>query len=585
MPLLFGLLAPNSRIVSVPRPTELSTRLATQADAAAIAAIYNEGIADRIATFETEPRTAEQIATQLAEKAERYPTVVVERDGQVVAWASAGPYRRRPGCPRRALSRVRGARLLEDSLTHLPRERRQPRVARALRIPRGRRLSSTRQAGRGVARLRDRREAARRSAISPDLTVTLNRGVIAMCAAQACAQIGAFSVAALLPTLIPAWSLTNTEAGWISGIYYAAYTLAVPVLSSLADRVDPKRIYLASVALTAIAFVGFAWVATGFWAALGFRALMGAGWAGSYMPGLKALSDVAEGQQQSRAVAAHAAAVGVSGALSFGVAGAVNAWLGWQWALVPGALGAALAFVVVLVGLPGPTLRAAPGPRSALLDFRPILRNRSALAYSIAYCVHTWEMSALRGWVVAFLTFVAAQESGAWIPLAPAIVASVMGLVGVWASIWGNELAIRFGRRRFILGAMFTSAALAAVIGFSAALPYAGAAALVLLYAMLIWSDSSSLTAGSAGSAALGQRGATLAVHSTLGYAGGFLGPLVLGATLDLSGGASVLGWGLAFGHVTIALLLGALVFVWLRPADLAGDRSRSLAAAPTVGS
>jgi hypothetical protein len=65
-------------------------------------------------------------------------------------------------------------------------------------------------------------------------------------------------------------------------------------------------------------------------------------------------------------------------------------------------------------------------------------------------------------------------------------------------------------------------------------------------------------------------------VHSTLGYAGGFLGPLALGVTLDLLGGASVVGWGVAFGHVTVALLLGALAFVWLRPADLAGDRAVS---------
>src|SRR5215813_15344862 len=166
--------------------------------------------------------------------------------------------------------------------------------------------------------------------------MTLSRGAVAMCAAQACAQIGAFSVAALLPTLISAWSLSNTEAGWISGIYYAAYTLTVPLLSSLTDRVDPKRVYLGSVALTAAAFAGFSWIASGFWSALAFRALMGAGWAGTYMPGLKALSDLAEGQQESRAVAAHAAAVGVSGALSFGVAGAVNAWLGRHWALVPG---------------------------------------------------------------------------------------------------------------------------------------------------------------------------------------------------------------------------------------------------------
>ena len=413
--------------------------------------------------------------------------------------------------------------------------------------------------------------------------MTLSRGVVAMCAAQACAQIGAFSVAAVLPALISVWALTNTEAGWINGIYYAAYTLTVPLLSSITDRIDPKRVYLGSVALTAVAFAGFAWTANGFWSAVVFRALMGAGWAGTYMPGLKALSDLAEGQQQSRAVAAHAAAVGVSGALSFGVAGAVNTWLGWHCALVPGAIGATLAFVLVLFGLPTRPVKVAPGPRRALLDFRPILRNRSALAYSIAYCVHTWEMSALRGWVVTFLTFVAAQTSGAWTPLAPATVATVMGLVGVWASVWGNELAIRFGRRRFILGTMLTSAALAAVFGFSAVLPYAAAAALVLLYAMLIWSDSSSLTAGSAGSAEPGQRGATLAVHSTLGYAGGFLGPLALGATLDLFGGASVLGWGLAFGHVTVALLLGATVFVWLRPADLAGDRT--VTAAPAAAS
>jgi L-amino acid N-acyltransferase YncA len=74
----------------------IRTRLATKADAAAIAAIYNEGIADRIATFETEPRTDEQIAAQLVEKGDRYPTVVAERDGRIVAWAAAGPYRNRP---------------------------------------------------------------------------------------------------------------------------------------------------------------------------------------------------------------------------------------------------------------------------------------------------------------------------------------------------------------------------------------------------------------------------------------------------------------------------------------------------------
>jgi phosphinothricin acetyltransferase len=75
---------------------ELTTRLAIAADAAAIARIYNEGIADRIATFETEPRTVEQIAAQLRDRGDRFPTIVAEHDGQVIAWASAGPYRSRP---------------------------------------------------------------------------------------------------------------------------------------------------------------------------------------------------------------------------------------------------------------------------------------------------------------------------------------------------------------------------------------------------------------------------------------------------------------------------------------------------------
>jgi phosphinothricin acetyltransferase len=76
--------------------SDLSTRLATPDDATAIAVIYNEGIADRIATFETEPRTVEQIAKQLSDKGDRFPTIVAELDGQVVAWAGAGPYRARP---------------------------------------------------------------------------------------------------------------------------------------------------------------------------------------------------------------------------------------------------------------------------------------------------------------------------------------------------------------------------------------------------------------------------------------------------------------------------------------------------------
>ena len=67
-------------------------RAAIEADVAAIAAIYNEGIADRVATFETAPRSAAEVAAWLGG---RHPVVVVEADGWVVAWAACSSYRSR----------------------------------------------------------------------------------------------------------------------------------------------------------------------------------------------------------------------------------------------------------------------------------------------------------------------------------------------------------------------------------------------------------------------------------------------------------------------------------------------------------
>ena len=71
----------------------LTARAASLADAEAIATIYNEGIADRIGTFETEPRSTEQIAAWFDG---RHPIVVVEEGREVVAFASTSTYRARP---------------------------------------------------------------------------------------------------------------------------------------------------------------------------------------------------------------------------------------------------------------------------------------------------------------------------------------------------------------------------------------------------------------------------------------------------------------------------------------------------------
>jgi L-amino acid N-acyltransferase YncA len=73
----------------------VKVRAATEGDAAAIAEIYNQGIEDRVATYETELRTAEDRRTWLRSIAGHYPAIVAEVEGQVVGWAGAGPCRAR----------------------------------------------------------------------------------------------------------------------------------------------------------------------------------------------------------------------------------------------------------------------------------------------------------------------------------------------------------------------------------------------------------------------------------------------------------------------------------------------------------
>jgi phosphinothricin acetyltransferase len=73
----------------------VGVRTATAGDSAAIAEIYNQGIEDRVATYETKRRSAEDQQAWLRAIAGRYPAVVAEVDGEIIAWAGAGPYRDR----------------------------------------------------------------------------------------------------------------------------------------------------------------------------------------------------------------------------------------------------------------------------------------------------------------------------------------------------------------------------------------------------------------------------------------------------------------------------------------------------------
>lgn len=379
-----------------------------------------------------------------------------------------------------------------------------------------------------------------------------------LCIAEIAGMVGFSAFSALQPTFIEAWRLSNTEAGWINGIFFAGYLLTVPVLTSLTDRVRPRHIYAVSMLLSAGAALGFALLTDGFWAAIAFRALAGAGLAGTYMPGLKLLGDYLHGTEHSRSVAFYTSSFGIGASLSFVVAGEVAGAFGWHWAFAVGAAGPFAALLLVYARLPRTDPAPERTPDTHLLDFRPVLSSRPTMAYVLAYTVHNYELFAFRGWVVTFLVFAQGLDGGAAFFWSATTLAALINLVGVPASIGGNEFARRRDRHRVIVAVMLASAAIGFGLGFAAPLPYGLLVGLCIAYGVAAGGDSAAITAGVVAAAPRGYRGATMAVHSCIGFVGAFLGPLAFGVALDLSGGGeTVVSWGLAFALSGAVILLG----------------------------
>jgi MFS family permease len=353
-------------------------------------------------------------------------------------------------------------------------------------------------------------------------------------------MLGFGTYPALLPGLRDLWGLSNSEAGLIGSAFFAGYIATVSFWTSLTDRIDGRRVYGAGCLLAVAGSLGFGFAAQGFAGAALFQALHGAGIAATYMPGLRLLSDRVTGPAQSRYIAFYTSFFGIGTALSLLLAGyAASAW-GWRTAFIASAAGPLAAGAMVLAGVAAKTPSgAAHSALFPLAAWRRVLAIRAAAGYVAGYTVHCIELFASRSWMVAFLAFSAGQHAGgATFPWSAAAIAAAVNVAAVPASIAGNEIALRIGRRRWILVAMSSAGVLGIAMALAAPLHWAIVLALLTSYAMLVMADSATLTAGLVASAPAELRGAAMGLYSLAGFAGGVLGPALFGAALDLGGGA-----------------------------------------------
>ena len=125
------------------------------------------------------------------------------------------------------------------------------------------------------------------------------------------------------------------------------YVIATWPLSSLTDRVDPKKIYLLFMVIAFISPLGFAITSQGFWTATIWRTLQGIGLAGTYMPGLKLLTDIVSESDRSRTVAWYTALFYVGATLSLFYGANLNGIMSWEWVWIFSSIGPVLSFIIV----------------------------------------------------------------------------------------------------------------------------------------------------------------------------------------------------------------------------------------------
>jgi MFS family permease len=384
-----------------------------------------------------------------------------------------------------------------------------------------------------------------------------------MLAAEICAMAGFAPFASLLVELSHLWRLDPTHAGWISSAYLIGYALAVPALVGMTDRIDARAIYVAGSAFGVIGGGGFAWLAHGFASAFVFRAIAGMALAGTYMPGLRILTERLAPRARIRSVPYYTAMFGVGVSLSFWLSGWMAQRYGWPGAFWASALGSAAAALLILLATAGipvaPDLTAVAATRHPL-DFRPVLRNRDALGYVLAYGGHSLELFGFRAWLAAYLLFAWTRFGSG--PPGSAITdwATVITVTSLPASIIGAELAMRGSRNRLIRWVAASSVVIGLCTAVAGSFSFALAVVMLFAYAAAISADSGALTAGAVAAARPGEQGATLAVYSLVGFAGGALGPLAAGMALDLGGGLkSMSAWYLAFAAVAAGSAVAAV--------------------------
>ncbi len=372
------------------------------------------------------------------------------------------------------------------------------------------------------------------------------------------------SYVAALPLIQDEWGLNNTQAGAIYSAYLAGFALSALLVIPLTDRLPTWHILVVSSTIAVAASALFPIAANGIVSASILRALAGLGLVGVYTPGMRVIAERFPNAGRGLAIGTFVTFFYAANSASLAATGGLMSFLEWRDAYFVMALAAAASVPMAYLLLRGQRNTAARGS-SGRLNLA-VLKNRRARIFTLGYTLHAAELYVVRVWLPAFLTF--ALVSRGIDSAQAAVTAATVGGIALSASavgpVMGGILSDKFGRARSAIAIFALSGAASWAIGWMGGFPWGVIIALTVVYGWAIAADSAIYSTAVTEAADPAHLGSTMAMHSFLGFTGGVIGPILVGAILDVS--PESLKWGLGFSFVGLLALVAIVALAHLRP-------------------
>jgi len=385
-------------------------------------------------------------------------------------------------------------------------------------------------------------------------------------------QIVTFNYSTIMPLLQREWGMNAAQAGAVFSAQQVGFVLAAVVLTALTDFVPSWRIYFISSLGVGLANIGFALFANGFTAALWLRAAVGFCLGGTYMPGLRAVSEGKPANKRGKVVGLFVGAMVLGGAASQSLPGLLLARMSWR-----------LIFVIASLGVFGGSYLAwRLMPRTSLLPegknmpynigmLKNVFKNVPLIMIIVIYGVHMWELYGLRGWLVTYLAEVL-KRPGVTEMQTVSIAANwsafivAAGAVLVWL---GGQFSDRLGRTGTILIFMAGGSLFSFTFGWAMPLPVPVVIITGVIYGFLVIGDSAVISTSVIDLAPAPVRGTAMAVQTLFGFSIAAASPVVFGIVLDAFSASGFshtqLAWGMAFSMLGVVSLTGVILVLCLR--------------------